>query len=152
MSVSHSPSLVPTLSLQRTGTHHLEHSPHIALRSLRVRQDVSALLRVHACNTIPANVSAATGQGDAHRADTHSKLLCNLSAIGASGVTIVSHAFCTSTSRMALRDTRLSVDFEPSVATSQTVATPYLRLVRTSGMSAMHQQLVRTRPDACETR
>lgn len=53
---------------------------------------------------------------------------------------------------MALRDTRLSVDFEPSVATSQTVATPYLRLVRTSGMSAMHQQLVRTRPDACETR
>lgn len=80
---------------------------------------------------------------------TYSRLLCSLSAIGASGVAIVSHAFCTSTSRMALRETFFSEDFEPSVATSlssnvseatqyhsrdnayQTVATPYLREVRT---------------------
>ncbi len=51
--------------------------------------------------------------------------------MGASGRSIVSHAFCTSTSRMALRETCLCVDLEPRVATSQTVATPYLREVRT---------------------
>ena len=35
---------------------------------------------------------------------------------------------------MALRETFLSVDLEPSVATSQTVATPYLREVKTIEM------------------
>lgn len=48
----------------------------------------------------------------------HSRLLCNLKAIGAAGVMIVSHAFCTSTSRIALRETFLSEDLEPRVATS----------------------------------
>lgn len=52
--------------------------------------------------------------------------------MGASGATIVSHAFATSTLRMAFRVTFFSEDFAPRVATSQTVATPYLREVRTS--------------------
>jgi len=58
--------------------------------------------------------------------------------MGASGRSMVSHAFCTSTSRMALRETRLCVDLARRVATSQTVATPYLRDVRTgSGASVL---------------
>ena len=76
---------------------------------------------------------------------------------------MVSHAFCTSTSRMALRETFLRVDLEPRVATSlahisieshrsaafaerediyQTVATPYLRDVSTKRRVSL------TRPDA----
>lgn len=39
-------------------------------------------------------------------------------AIGATGSMMVSHVLTTSTSRMALRDTFLRVDFEPRVATS----------------------------------
>lgn len=49
---------------------------------------------------------------------THSKLLCNLSAIGASGSIIVSHAFLTLTSKIALRVTFFVLDFAPRVATN----------------------------------
>jgi hypothetical protein len=38
--------------------------------------------------------------------------------MGAAGSMMVSHVLTTSTSRMALRETFFSVDFEPSVATS----------------------------------
>jgi hypothetical protein len=62
--------------------------------------------------------------------------------MGASGVMTVSQAFSTSTSRMALRETFLRVDLEPSVATSQTVATPYLRLVRTGSHSVSTEDLM----------
>lgn len=44
---------------------------------------------------------------------------------------MVAQAFWTSTSTMALRVTFLRLDLDPRVATSQTVATPYLRDVRT---------------------
>lgn len=49
---------------------------------------------------------------------TYSRFDCNRSARGASGATIVSQAFATSTSRMALRETFLRADFCPKVATS----------------------------------
>lgn len=126
------PPLVPSLRIERAGAYHFEDGAHIVPCRLRVRQDVAALLAVHACHAISAILSAASRESDDVQPPcTHSKLLCSLNAMGASGVTIVSHAFCTSTSRMALRETRFSVDLEPSVATSHTVATPYLRLVRT---------------------
>jgi hypothetical protein len=48
----------------------------------------------------------------------HRRLLCSLSAIGASGVMIMSQVFGTSTSRIALRFTLLRIDLEPNVATS----------------------------------
>lgn len=68
--------------------------------------------------------------------------------MGAAGLTIVLHAFTTSTSSICLRVILFKLDLEPSVATSlqrvspshikqassgtyQTVATPYLRFVKT---------------------
>ena len=133
------PSLRPTLRLQRARPHHLNHRRHLVLRLLGVREYVAALLRVHPRYAVSArltlSVIAISFPEDVHGL-TYSRLLCSLNAIGASGLSIVSHAFCTSTSRMALRETFLSVDLEPRVATSQTVATPYLRLVRTGMLSA----------------
>ncbi len=46
------------------------------------------------------------------------RLLESRKAIGTTGSMMVSQAFLTSTSMIALREMRLVVDFEPSVATS----------------------------------
>lgn len=48
----------------------------------------------------------------------HSKLLCNLNAIGASGSMMIRHVLGMSTSRMAFRLIFLEPDLDPSVATS----------------------------------
>jgi hypothetical protein len=50
--------------------------------------------------------------------DTYRRFPCSRSAIGAEGSWMVSHAFGTLTSRIALRVTFFKVDLEPRVATS----------------------------------
>lgn len=92
--------------------------------------------------------------------DTYSKLLCNLSAIGASGWMIMVHVFGILTSRIAFRLILLEFDREPSVATSlfmspiskvgligrvkayQTVATPPSRDVRTCNRTMISWQVL----------
>ena len=61
---------------------------------------------------------SAEARKDLFSQSTHSRLLCSLNAIGASGSMMVSHAFLTLTSRIALRVTFLVLDFAPKVATS----------------------------------
>lgn len=91
---------------------------HVTLGDLRIREDVATLLiedTRDAVAGIGRGLSVCTGEAELL---THSRLLCSLNAIGASGSMIIWHVFGTLTSRIAFRLIRFDVDLEPSVATS----------------------------------
>ena len=109
-----------THSIQSICLESLEDSSHPSPRRLCIGQDVTALLRVDARDTVPVCYQLACHdkvEATEEKA-THRRLLDRRSDIGAAGSMMVSHVLTTSTSRMALRETFFRFDFEPSVATS----------------------------------
>ena len=116
------PSLVTAHSIQSIYFESLEHSTHPSSRRLCVGQDVTALLRVNARDTVPdgspVSLACHNRVDSAQGSSSYRRLLDRRSDMGAAGSMMVSHVFTTSTSRMALRETFFRVDFEPSVATS----------------------------------
>ena len=109
-----------THSIQNICLESLEDSSHPSSRRLCIGQDVTALLRVDARDTVPGYCQLAChDRVEAVRGNaSYRRLLDRRSDMGAAGSMMVSHVFTTSTSRMALRETFFRVDFEPSVATS----------------------------------
>jgi hypothetical protein len=93
-----------------------EQHEHCIVRILRVGENIAALLQVHTRYTVPVRVSVVCTER--YRGAAYNRLPCRRSAIGATGSTMVWHAFDTSTSRICLRLMRFKLDFEPSVATS----------------------------------
>jgi hypothetical protein len=69
-------------------------------------------------HTLVRKVSVGFCSTEILRRYTHNRLLCSLSAIGASGCMIVSQAFGTLTLMIAFLLTFFKTDFEPSVATN----------------------------------
>ena len=98
---------------------------------------------------LPARVSTPCRSVPLPAPPPYSRQPCSRSAIGAAGSATVAHARSMSTPWMALRVILRCPDCEPSVATSlrrqralqrgqgtyQIVAIPYLREVRTAGVS-----------------
>jgi hypothetical protein len=111
---------VATDSIQSICLESLEDSTHPSPRRLCIGQDVSALLRMDARDSVPGCCQLACHdkvgavQGNA----SYRRLLDRRRDMGAAGSIMVSHVLTTSTSRIALRETFFRVDFEPSVATS----------------------------------
>jgi hypothetical protein len=68
--------------------------------------------------TLIHKVSVELHLAEISECNTYSRLLCSLSAIGASGCMIVSQALGTLTPMIAFRLTFLKTDFEPRVATN----------------------------------
>lgn len=83
-------------------------------RMLGVSQNVATLLMEDASDANADLISPSIPPLD----KTYSRPLCRRNARGASGLSIVSHAFGTLTPKISLRLTLRSVDFSPNVAAS----------------------------------
>jgi len=113
---------VSTNSVQSVALQSPKHGKHRVPRRFRVAENIAALLCVDASDAVPGwrsvNLLALASTRLQPGLATYRRLPDRRSAIGAAGSMIVSHVLITSTSRMALRETFLRVDFEPRVATS----------------------------------